>query len=112
MIKLNIYFFNQFLIFKFYFFNNFVCLFYEAFYNRNFNNLYNVSFALFNTNMYSYRLIIYSLKMMITLLTVNALLNKVLEVFAPYLKKKIKKKTKEMIDRSSTNIAIATAPTK
>lgn len=29
---------------------------------------------------------------MITLLTVNALLNKVLEVFAPYLKKKIKKK--------------------
>ena len=32
------------------------------------------------------------LKMMVSLLTMNALINKLLEVFAPYLKKKIKKK--------------------
>lgn len=57
-------------LFVFYFANNFVCLFYEAFYNRNFNNLSS---------------------MMISLFTMNAIINKLLEVFAPYLKKRIKK---------------------
>ena len=45
-------------------------------------------------------------KMMITLLTANALLNKILEVFAPYLKKKIKKKMykKKIEEKTSQTI--------
>jgi len=41
--------------------------------------------------------------MMISLLTVNALINKLLEVFAPYLKKKIKKK---IFKKKALNISI------
>lgn len=38
--------------------------------------------------------------MMVSLLTVNAIINKLLEVFAPYMKKRIKKK---IFNRKITN---------
>lgn len=72
-------------LFVFYFANSFMCLFYEAFHNKNYDNLCNL---------------------LISMLTVNAIVNKLTETFAPYVKKKIKKRILSKKENVKENLEV------
>jgi hypothetical protein len=68
-----------------------MCLFYEAFVQMNYNSLSNVSYIILII-LKVLNLFFFLIKLLISMLVVNALVNKITEICGPYLKNRIKKK--------------------